>query len=260
MRNTSLRNSACAAIALLLGASCATNGDVEALQERVVALEQYREKSEVNMQQDVARLEKLHKMLQDAELTLRKSGANLGSRVESLETRTAATKGELDTTKVQLQQANHYLDVMKREMGDRFGIQSIFLPPDIPKDAPGMMKAAESRAASGKTAEARAIYELYAANFRADPKAPQALHEIGKLFEKDGNTDSAIAAYQKVYDTFPDSLISGQSVLRIGELYVARSECERARDIYRFVASEFDGREESIVAKERARTVMAQCN
>ncbi len=252
----------CAAVVLacLLLAGCATNGDLEALQQRVVSLEQYREKNEVSMQEDVARLEKLHKMLREAELTLRKSGANLGSRVESLEAQTAATKGDLDTTKVQLQQANHYLDVMKREMGDRFGIQSVFLPPDIPKDAPSMFKAAQSRATAGKNAEARAVYALYAANFRSDPKAPQALNEIGKLMEKDGNIDGAIAAYQKVYDTFPDAIISGQAVLRIGELYVARSECERARDIYRFVASEFDGREESIIAKERARTVMTECN
>ncbi|HPE63994.1 MAG TPA: dihydrodipicolinate synthase family protein [Methanothrix sp.] len=81
------------------GSGCATSGDVDRLEARIGGLEKFRDRLEQSMKEDVARLEKLHQMLTEAEETLRKSGANLGLRVERLETDDTKLKGDLEAAR-----------------------------------------------------------------------------------------------------------------------------------------------------------------
>src|SRR5690606_20929980 len=133
------------------------------------------------MAEDVNRLEKLHKMLTEAEETLRTSGANLGIRLERLEQQVPKQQGEVEAVAFRLKRAEHDLAIIKRELADRLGSTALFLPPDVPSDKDGMWAAAEKAATEGKIPEARAIYELYESSFPTDVRAPHALWEIAKL-------------------------------------------------------------------------------
>ncbi len=244
--------------ALVLGA-CATTGDLEQLAARVDVLETERDQMRAKMTEDMAKLEKLHAMLKEAEDTLRKSGANLGLRLELVEQDLPKIRGTSESLDFRMNQLNKDVGVIKKELADRLGWSVVYLPTDLPKDKDGIWAAAEERGKSDRTMEAKAIYELFEASFPDDPRAPQALFEIGKLFEKTGDLDSAIKHYQSVYERHESSPLAATATFRIAELFVIQQNCERAKAIYSFVEKQFKGSPEATEAKTRQKTVMNEC-
>ncbi len=249
------------AVALFAGAAsgCATPGDIERLEGRIVALEQWREQRTKSMQQEMERLEKLHAMITEAEATLRKSGANLGIRVERVETELPRQRGELDATAHKLDRVAADIALIKKELADRLGSTAFFLPPDLPKDKDGVWARAEQAAQANDLREAQAIFELYEASFGDDARAPTALWEIARLMEKNGDTEEAIRFYQKVFDRHHASPLAPRAVKRIAEIYVIKGECRRAKEIYGFIASEYKGSPEANEAKRLAKNVLKEC-
>ncbi|MCB9733078.1 MAG: tetratricopeptide repeat protein [Deltaproteobacteria bacterium] len=241
------------------GSGCATSGDVDRLEARIGGLEKFRDRLEQSMKEDVARLEKLHQMLTEAEETLRKSGANLGLRVERLETDDTKLKGDLEAATVQLRSVEADLNVIKRELADRLGSTAFFLPHDLPKDKDGMWAAGEKAAAAGDVRQTQAIFELYEASFPDDVRAPTALWEIAKAMESHGDTDEAIRYYQKVFDRHHDAPIAPQAVMRIAEIYVIKGDCGRAKSILKFAGDEFKSGPEGAAAKKRLKELGKDC-
>lgn len=244
---------------VVTSAGCASSGEVERLEARVGGLEKFRDRLEQTMKDDVARLEKLHQMLTDAEETLRKSGANLGLRVERLETDSTKIKGELEAVTVQLRSAEADLFVIKRELADRLGSTAFFLPHDLPKDKDGMWAAGEKAAAAGDVRQTQAIFELYEASFPDDPRAPTALWEIAKTMESHGDTDDAIRYYQKVFDRHHDAAIAPQAVMRIAEIYVIKGDCGRAKSILKFASDQFKSSPDGVAARKRLKALGRDC-
>ena len=87
MSQEHLRTRLCAIFGgLLVGlTSCASASEVDRLDARVDSLGAEREALRSKMTEDVGKLERLHKMLTEAEETLRKSGADLGIRLARIE-------------------------------------------------------------------------------------------------------------------------------------------------------------------------------
>jgi TolA-binding protein len=239
----------------VLSMGCATSGDVEKLDRRVKKLELEREQ----LAADVGKLESLHEMLHEAEEMLRKSGADLGNRLARLEQDFPKFKGDVEAFDFRVNQVIKDLGVIKKELADRLGWTVVYLPSDLPKDKDGIWKAAEERGKADKFQEAKAIFELYEASFPDDPRAPQALVEVGKLLERAGDVEGAIKAYQGVYERHEKSPLAASSTFRIAELFVLRKNCERAKAIYRFVETQFKGTSEAAEARARGRNVMSEC-
>ena len=239
-------------ISLLPAVSCATNGDVEKLERRVKTLESERDK----LQADVQRLEQLRS---EAEDMLRKSGADLGVRLDRMEQDFPKFRGNVEAFDFRVAKVTKDLDVIKKELADRLGWTVVYLPSDLPKDKEGIWKAAEERAKSDKFQEAKAIFELYEASFPEDPKAPQALVETGKLLERAGDIEGAIKAYQGVYERHETSPQAPSATFRIAELFVVRQNCDRAKAVFKFVETTFKGTPEAAEAKTRGKNVMNEC-
>lgn len=246
------------ALAMTLSA-CATGGDIERLETRIVSLEQHRDQAKRSMAEDVTRLEKLHGMLTTAEETLRKSGANLGIRVEQLESQIPKQTGTVEAMAFRLKKAEHDMEIIKQELADRLGSTALFLPADLPKDPDGMWAAAQTAGTAKNLRQAQAVYELYEASFPDDVRAAHALWEIAKLHEGAKDTDAAIKWYQTIYDRHKAAAIAPQAVMRIAEIYVERKECQRAKGIYGFVASDFRGTPTGDAARKLSRSVMKTC-
>ena len=250
---------AAAALLLAVGSGCATTGDVERLEARVAVIEQFNEALKRSMAEDVERVEKLHAMMTEAEETLRKSGANLGLRLERIEESLPKQVGDTEMALVRLKRIESDLDLIKRELADRLGTTQFFLPADLPKDKDGMWQAGETAAKAQKVREAQAIFELYEANFPDDPRAPQALFEIAVVMEAAGDTEEAVRFYQRVFDRHRASALAPDAVLRIAELYLKKSECGRAKSIFKFVADEFKGTPAAETAKARTKQLGKDC-
>jgi len=234
---------------------CATTGDLEKVEARVVELEKYNSALKQSMAEDIERLEKLRAKLAEAEETLRKNGANLGIRLERVEESVPKLTGNQEALKVQLSRIEADIETIKRVLAERLGTTEFFLPSDLPKDKDGMWAAAESAAKARKVKEAQAIYELYAASFPDDVRAPAAFFAVAKVMESAGDPEAAIRFYQKVFDKYRDNPLAAQAVMRIAELYYAKGDCDRAKNIYKFVGDEFKGTADGDEAKKRAKAL-----
>jgi len=245
----------------LLGVSaCATSGDIDRLDARVDTLEGEREQLRAKMSEDMGKLERLHAMLTEAEETLRKNGADLGIRLARMEQDFPKFKGDVEAFAFRVNQVTKDLSVIKKELADRLGWTVVYLPPDLPKDKDGIWKVAEDLGKADRFQEAKAVYEVYEASFPDDPRAAQALVEVGKLFERAGDVEGAIAAYQNVYSRHEKSPLAAPSTFRIAELLIVRQNCDRAKAIFRFIEAQFKGTPEAAEAKARGKTVMAECH
>jgi len=261
MSQQHLRTGLCAIFGgLLVGLTgCASASEVDRLDARVDSLEAEREALRSKMTDDVGKLERLHKMLTDAEETLRKSGADLGIRLERIEQDYPKFKGNVEGFDFRLNQVIKDLGVIKKELADRLGWTVVYLPPDLPKDKDGIWKAADERGKADKFQEAKAIYELYEASFPDDPRAPLALVEVGKLLERSGDIEGAIKSYQGVYERHEKSPEAAPATFRIAELFIIRQNCDRAKAVFKFVETQFKGTPQAADAKTRGKTVMGEC-
>ena len=246
------------ALSVLSGA-CATSGDVDRLDARVASLEHERDQLRDRIQQDVEKLERLHKMVTDAEDTLRKNGADLQVRLERLEQDHPKLRGTVEAVEFRMNQAERDLGVVKKEIADRLGSTIVFLPADLPKDKDGVWAAAESRANPTKLQEAKAIYELFAASFPDDPRAPQGLFKVGQLLEQTGDLEGAVKAHQTVYDRFPDAAEAPQAILRIAEIFILKGDCARAKSLLKFIQTNYRQKPEAATAKEREKSAGKDC-
>jgi len=248
------------ALALLVPLSgCATTGDVEDLDKRIDVLERDREMLRGKLGEDYSKLEKLHAMITEAEETLRKSGADLGVRMQRIEQDFPKFKGDVEAFDFRVNQVLKDLGVIKKELADRLGWTVVYLPSDLPKDKEGIWRVAQDLGKADKFQEAKAVYELYEASFPDDERAALALVEIGKLLERAGDTEGAITAYQNVYSRHEASPLAPSATMRIAELLVVRKQCDRAKAIYGFIDKTFKGTPEAAEAKTRAKTVMGEC-
>lgn len=252
-------------LALLVGLSgcLALKSDQDKLAARIAALEEDKARMEAKMAEDVAKLQDLHTQLDAAEKTLRRSGANLGLRMEHLEQDFPRVRGEVESLVFMLNRLEDDIGLIKEEIANRLGSLAVYLPKNLPKDAEGLWRAAEAKKRSGDTQVARAIYQMFEASFPEDPRADDALFEQGKLLEQEGDIDGAIKVYVKVESRYGQGDTKGdqvtKAVYRVGELYEVQGKCKQAKGVYDYLAKSYKGDALAERAKARAKEVKAAC-
>ena len=244
----------------MLATGCATTTDVEALQARIADLERHDRELRKQIQEPLERLERLKKDLQLAEATLRKSGANLGLRMERLEGEVPKLRGDLDAVIFNMRRALADIGKLRRVLAEKLGVVSVLLPANLPKDADGMWREAVRRAKSGDALVARAIYETFEATFPKHANAPKAVMNAARLLEREGEFDKAIKKYANMEARFKGHALVPQAILRIGELSVKQGKCKRAKNIYAYLAATYKGTAEAKDAAKRVKLVGKFCN
>ena len=220
-------------------AGCATTGHVEALEQRVSHLELERERLKAQMEQDVGRLKNLHGMLTQAEQTLRRSGVRLGIRMEQVEEMLPSLAGGVESVTFQLEAAKHGIELLKRELFDRLGATAVYLPAELPKTADEVFELAHERMKTEKLREARALFDYFEANYPEDPRADDALMAISTILEGTGDTSEAIKVYQRIHDRYITGDQVAKALWRIGELFLAREDCDRAKSIFDYLGQTY---------------------
>ncbi len=244
---------------LLLGSGCATTREHRELAARVNSLE--RERTQLIEQLNVGgdRMERLHAKLVEAEEALRRSGAELALRLDRVEQATPALRGDLDALAFSLRGVEGTIGVIKRELSDRLGSTSVYLPAEVPKEPDALWAQAEARLAARELPEARALFELFAASFEVDARAPRAFFRLGEAYEAAGDMENARNHFQKVYDRFPESPEAPGAVMRIAQVFVTLGDCKRAKVLLQFVETNFRKAPEAATAKARQKTVLGEC-
>ena len=246
-------------LALSFLTGCATVGDFEVLQDRVAKLEMERKRLKAEMAEDVNRLENLHSQLTKAEETLRRSGANLGIRMETLESELPHVRGLIESTAFQLKASREMLDKVRREMFDRVGATSLYLPGDLPSDADGLWELCQAKLKTGKTREAHAALDHFEASYPKDDRADDALMHLARHAEAEGDIGQAVEVYQQVHDRYPEGDQVIAALWRIGELLEKRGNCNRAVGIYQYLARKFADSELGKKGRARAEELSESC-
>ena len=246
-------------VAFMLLAGCASSSLLADVEQRVKVLELERERLKAQMEQDVSRLTNLHGMLTEAEETLRRSGVKLGIRMEQVEESLPALKEEVDSLNFRLAAARHGVEVVKREIFDRLKAYTVYLPADLPSKADDIFKLAQKRQNEEKSREARALYDYFEANFPEHPKADDALMAIGNILEGDGDVSEAIKVYQSVHDTHSKGDQVSKALWRIGEIFVAREDCDRAKSVFDYLAQSYAESPEGQDAVAKVKDIKTTC-
>lgn len=234
-------------------------GDFEVLQGRVAKLEMERKRLKAEMAEDVNRLENLHSQLTKAEETLRRSGANLGIRMETLESDLPHVKGLIESTAFQLKASKEMLDKIRQEMFDRVGATALYLPANLPPNADGLWELCQGKLKAGETREARAALDHFEASYPKDERADDALMHLARFSEREGDISQAVETYQQVHDRYPEGDQVIRALWRIGELLEKRGNCNRAVGIYEYLARKFKDSELGKKAKVKAEELSEAC-
>lgn len=246
-------------VALGFLGGCATVGDFEVLENRVAQLEMERKRLNAEMAEDVNRLENLHGQLTKAEETLRRSGANLGIRMETLEADLPHIRGLIEATSFQLKASKALLDKIRQEMFDRVGATGLYLPSELPGDADALWALCEAKLKAGESREARAVLDHFEASYPKDDRADDALMHMAKFAEQEGDISGAVEVYQQVHDRYPEGDQVLGALWRIGELLEKRGNCNRAVGIYEYLSRKFKDSELGKKGKAKAEALSKSC-
>lgn len=238
-RSPATAGAAAVIVSVALLAGCATTSSVETLEKRVAHLELERERLKAQMAQDMSRLTNLHGMLTEAEATLRRSGVKLGIRMEQVEEALPSLQGGVESVTFQLTSVKHGIEALKRELFDRLGATAVYLPVDLPKTPDAVFELAHERLKAEKLREARALFDYFEASYPDDPRADDALMAVSRILEGTGDTSEAIKVYQRIHDQYGKGDQVSKALWRIGELFLAREDCDRARSVFDYLSQSY---------------------
>ena len=247
-------------VSWLLSAGCVTLGEFELLEKRVATVELERDRLKASMAEDVVRLENLHGQLTKAEETLRRSGANLGIRMEQVEAATQVHAGQLEATTFQLRAASRTIEALKQEIFDRLGASVLYLPTELPKEPGKVWDLAVKAKKANKTRQARALFDYFEASFSDHDKADDALLSIAQLAEGDGDMDRAIKVYDQVHTRYPDGDQAAPALWRMAVLFENRGKCVPARKVYEHIAVAYKESKLAPKAEKQAAKLAESCS
>jgi len=102
-----------------------------------------------------------------------------------------------------------------------------------------VMKSGEKYAAEGKLAEAAGFYLRIPKEHPRDPRAPQALHNAGSLFERAKQPEAAVAAYTRLADDYPQAPEAAEALFTAARIEENIAVYDRAATLYEQVATRY---------------------
>lgn len=220
------------AVALVVGAACATRGDVDFLSaehQRIVQRQAELEERITALEQTMARL---HDLLQGIRADFR---ADLGAMRAQLNALESAVRG----TESRIEQLRQYT------------------PPPVPQPAPGdtlatdavgeieLYNAAIADYTQARLDLARRGFEEYLRRFPTGPSAADAQFWLGQIAFDQGRYDMAITELRVVVSRFPRSSKAPLALRKIGDAHRALGQEDRARAAYQELIDRYPNSQEA---------------
>jgi TolA-binding protein len=201
--------------------------DTKKLRERVGELE----KRDAENEQKLAQLRKL---LDDATSLLARNSADVGARVQSQEAQLAQVTG-------QIEEAKHLLEsLQKRAAEEQARLQAVEqtqakiaskVAPTMAEDKDQLWKQANDLLLQGNREEGRRFLRGYLQRFPQDPRAPQAVLQIGLAFAAEGRHTQAAAEYQKILESYNKSPEVPEAMWLLGQAFLDLKFCSDAKAV-----------------------------
>ncbi len=248
------------AVVMLAGTGClVTQKKFDALQIRVVELEQKAARLQTDLETLSTRIENLKNLSQKEQEAIRKRLAELAADLSDLRRSIAQVQGSQEVIDFKLKEVGNRVKGLKGLVEDRFGLDSSDVPENLPEDPKAMYDLAQSAYNSGLTRKARAIFTEVAKRYPEHELADDSLFMVGEALFAEGRFTESIDAYRKVYEEFQTGDKYREAVLRIGLAYVRSNRCKKALKIYKFAADTFRKTEEGEAAKKEVKALKKIC-
>ncbi len=272
---------ALAAAGLLAAASgCVSGSDIDQLHKHISAVEKQVDalQKESSSKDEVA---KLNDSLAKQSTTLLRSNADLGTKFDDLTREMQALAGKLEDTNRRLAQLSQQIaEIQSRAAG------SVAPPPALSPGTSGASSAAGAPAAvsaagaasapapkgggispadlfaqatadyqRGRYDLARQGFEDYAEKFPRTDLSDDALYWAGECWSAQKKPHEAIAAYDKLFHTYPQSDKAAAAHLKKGLSHLDLGEKAQAMVELNYVVNQFPGSDEAKSARQRLKAL-----
>lgn len=241
-------------IAFIAMPSCVTIGRHEELEQRVVALEKFKNDTEQHLKRDVERLENLNQRIKEAAEALRKNGASLNAKIDNMAEEERRIQGSLEELDHLTGKMSAQLETVRKFLDERFGLTIETLPKDLPTEPDKLLAYAEERFKSGQYDLARAVYRHFIKQNAQDPKVPRAMLMVGETYRVQRQFDQALKAYRDTFSQFPKSAEAPLSLLYGGHALRDKGLCREAVEMYKYLVKTLPKSSEAEEAKPLTKT------
>ncbi len=275
---------ALAAAGLLAAASgCVSGSDIDSLHKHISAVEKQVDalEKQSSSKDEVA---KLNDSLAKQSATLLRSNADLGTKFDDLTREMQELAGKLEDTNRRLAQLSQQIAEVQSRAAGAVAPPPALSPgassaPAVPVAAGGLVAAGAAGAASSPASKgggispadlfaqatadyqrgrydlARQGFEDYAEKFPRTDLSDDALYWAGECWSAQKKPHEAIAAYDKLFRTYPQSDKAPAAHLKKGLAHLDLGEKAQAMVELNYVVNQFPGSDEAKSARQRLKAL-----
>jgi TolA-binding protein len=170
--------------------------------------------------------DELEAKLAEVEDLLRRNQADLGLRVDNLESDVNGLRGEAENADFQASAARQELLETRGDIDQRLGAleEKLNEATNIPESKSELLAEAEAQFGKRKYKQARKLWRVYESRYPGDAKMPEVSFKIGLTYFSERDYKSALGEFYRVIqeqaesDAIPDALYySGLSFAKLGQ-------------------------------------------
>jgi len=239
---------------------CASTGELNAVEARVIELEKFEEHVRQLSERDTTRFQNLSNQIKDAADALSKAGAGLQAQLSGVQDDERKLRGRLEELEHLTGRLSAQVKTMGKFLDQRFGLSVIALPPDLPDEAEPLFQYGVQVFTAGQYDLARAVFRHFLTHFEPHEKADFATIQVARSYRQQKRYKQALREYSGVYKKYASVARKNKPpVLDIvlwesAETLNLWGQCAKARKMYRHLG-EFKHLKRAARGKARAKSM-----
>lgn len=235
-------------------AGCVTSGQGDKMASDIAHLRERLDTMEVRDRDINQKVVQLRAVLDEATALLGRNSADLGARVAKNETDIATLSGKVEEAKYLVGELQKQVSSNASTLGTLQQSQQRIadrVAPTMPEDKESLWKEAQRRLAEGQREEARRFLRSFIQRFPDDPRAPQALLQVGISFVQELKHSNAVAEFSNLIQRFPRSPEVPEAMWQLAESFVVLKFCGDAKAMYQDLAKRYPRSPRASQSRER---------
>lgn len=228
------------------------------MKQDIAQLRQRLDTMEVRDRDINEKVAQLRTVLDEATALLGRNSADLGARVAKNESDIAAMTGKVEEAKYLAGELQKQVSAASATLGQVQQNQQRIVDrvaPTMPDDKETLWKEAQRRLSEGQRDEARRFLRSFIQRFPEDPRAPQALLQVGISFVQELKHSNAVAEFSNLIQRFPKSPEVPEAMWQLAESFVVLKFCGDAKAMYQDLARRYPKSPRAAQVKERLHTL-----
>jgi TolA-binding protein len=174
--------------------------------------------------------DELEAKLAEVEDLLRRNQADLGLRVDNLETDVNELRGAAENADFQASAARQELLETRSDIDQRLGTleEKLNEATNIPESKKELLAEAEKQFGARKYKQARKLWRVYESRYPGDPKMAEVNFKIGLTYFSERDYKSALGEFYRVVQENPDSDAIPDALYYSGLAFAKLGQCQNA--------------------------------